>query len=202
MAATIGDNTMRSALPLDGRAVAGRTPGLLLGPYYPLEPSADASTDLCDRDVPLPTDARYLRLQGTVVNLQGRPVTGAWVEIWHADHQGRYRHPSAPRREQVAAGFTGYGRTRSDARGHFSFRRVVPGAYAAGDVRRAPHVHLQVTGQIDRLVTQMFLPGHPLNQGDHWYRTVSRPELLTPQVVRDDPGNALVLAWTVALAQG
>jgi len=150
--------------------------------------------------MPLPKGARHLRLQGRVIDLLGHPIA-ALVEIWHADHEGRYRHPSAPGHEEVDAGFRGYGRVRCDFQGRFDFHSLVPGAYAAGDVQRAPHIHLQATGRFDRLVTQLFLPEHPLNGLDRWYRAVAHPELLTPEIVHDDAGASLVLACTVVLAR-
>lgn len=179
-----------------------RTPGLLLGPFYPVAAADGAArSDLWRDDAPLPDGAHRLRLAGSVVDARGHPAARALVEIWHADHVGRYRHPSAPDHEHVAPGFAGYGSVRSDASGHFAFRSLVPGAYVAGGVRRAPHVHVQVTADSDRLVTQMFMPGHPMNGDDRWYRTVARPGLLVPDVLHDDC-DVLELAWTIVLGRG
>lgn len=201
MMETVSDKTSRSP-GADGKpAAARRTPGLLLGPYYPLAPSGGAGADLWERGAPLPDGARCLQLEGRLIDLQGLPVAGALVEIWHADHQGCYRHPSAPGNETVVTGFAGHGSVHSNAQGCFAFRSLVPGGYVDGDVKRAPHIHVQVTGRVDRLVTQIFLPAHPLNGRDRWYRAVARPELLTPDVVRDE-ANILVLGWTVVLTQG
>lgn len=197
MMAMVSDETTVDREP----AVVRRTPGLLLGPYYPLTPSNGSDADLWSGDARLPDGARYLQLQGRVLNLLGVPVADALVEIWHADYHGRYRHPSAPDHERVVKGFAGHGSVCSDTQGRFAFRSLVPGAYADGLVQRAPHVHVQVTGQVDRLITQIFLPGHPLNGHDRWYRAVARPELLTPDVLRDG-ADTLALAWTVVLTQG
>lgn len=197
MSAAAGTSGTRNE-PLTGH----RTPGLLLGPFYPVATArSGASADLWDDDAPLPAGARRLRLKGQVIDVRARPVAAALVEIWHADHEGRYRHPSAPDHEHVPSGFAGYGCTRCDAEGQFVFRSLAPGGYLAGDVHRAPHVHVQVTGESDRLVTQVFLPSHPVNGQDRWYRAVARPELLTAHVVHDD-ADVLELAWTIVLARG
>jgi protocatechuate 3,4-dioxygenase beta subunit len=201
MTDTMGRAQRASATPNEAGAVH-RTPGLLLGPYYPVARSGGGGRDLWRDGVsPPPAVARRLRFEGQAIDRRGNPTEGALVEIWHADPDGRYPHPSAPDHEQVAPGFAGYGRTQCDAQGRFVFRSLVPGGYVAKDVRRAPHVHVQVTGRSDRLVTQLFLPRHPLNAQDRWYRAVERPELLVPDVVRDD-ADALVLGWTIVLAQG
>jgi len=175
---------------------------LLLGPFYPVASAKGAAaSDLWREDAPPPDGARRMRLVGRVVDARGHPAVGALVEIWHADPYGRYPHPSAPDHEHVAPGFTGYGCMRSNGRGRFAFRSLVPEAYVAGGVRRAPHVHVQVTANSDRLVTQMFLPRHPLNGEDRWYRMVARPESLTADVMHDD-ADVLELAWTIVLAHG
>jgi protocatechuate 3,4-dioxygenase, beta subunit len=130
-------------------------------------------------------------------------VVGAEIELWQADPCGRYRHPSAPDSALVPEGFAGYGRTRTDHGGAFRFTSLVPGAYTEGDVLRAPHLHLQITGCFDRLVTQLFFPGHPANTHDRWHRALLQPRLLTPEVQAWSPdGDGLHLLWTAVLTCG
>lgn len=176
-----------------------RTPGLLLGPYYPLQVPIGADANLWRGDT-LPAGTRHLRLEGRVLSREGAPAPNVCIELWQADPGGHYRHASAPGHTQVAACFAGYGLTHCDAEGRFVFRSLVPGAYAAGGVVRAPHLHVQISGRIDRLVTQVFLPGDERNRLDPWYRAVAHPERLLPHVIRDD-ANALHLHWTVFIAQ-
>ena len=45
------------------------------------------------------------------------------------------------------------------------------GLYAAGtaenpDARRPPHIHFDISGRINRLITQMYFPGERLNEQD------------------------------------
>ena len=159
-----------------------------------------ADADLWRGDT-LPVRSRHLRLEGQVLTHDELPVPHACIELWHADPAGRYRHASAPGHTQVAAGFAGYGVTHGDAQGRFVFRSLVPGPYSDGVVVRAPHLHAQVTGRFDRLVTQIFLPGDERNHSDRWYRAVTHPERLVPQVIRDD-AEGLHLQWTVFIARG
>lgn len=176
------------------------TPALLLGPYYPLQPVSDASAVLW-RGGRLPAGARMLRLNGRVQSLGGVAVPAADVELWHADPAGRYRHPSAPEQSQVLDGFTGYGRTRTGDDGSFVFDTLLPAGYEDGNVRRTPHLHLQITGRFDRLVTQLFLAGHADNDRDHWYRALRSPNALTA-TLRADREDRLDIEWTAVLRRG
>jgi protocatechuate 3,4-dioxygenase beta subunit len=185
------------------RAAAGaprRTPGMLLGPFYPLAPGANPGGNLWD-GTHRPDGARDFRLEGRVRNLAGAPVADATVELWHADPAGRYRHPSAPGAGLVLAGFSGYGRVPSSGDGRFVFSSLLPGGYAEGEVVRAPHLHLQITGRVDRLVTQLFLPQHPGNASDPLYRALVHPRRLTVEAIDDDAGP-MILRWTAVLASG
>ncbi|MEO7708427.1 MAG: hypothetical protein ABIS28_07845 [Caldimonas sp.] len=179
-------------------ALSRRTPGLLLGPYYPLEPPVDAGTDLWTGAVPI--HARRLQLECHVRSGAGTPLPDARIEMWHADPGGRYRHPSARDTAAVLDGFTGYGAAHGDADGRCVFRSLVPGAYLEGTTLRAPHLHLQITGRHDRLVTQLFLPGDARNGEDRWYCAVVRPDRLLPEVVQDDV-ELLSLRWTAFLGR-
>ena len=176
------------------------TPNLILGPYYPVRAAVDADHRLW-RGPPPGAGARRLRVQGRVLSVAGLAVSGADVELWHADPAGRYPHPSAAGHGQVLPGFVGYGRVRSDAEGGFAFESLAPGAYAGPDGTRATHLHFQITGSFDRVVTQVFLPDDPARESDHWYRAASRREMLLARVVHDEP-EALHLEWTAVLIRG
>jgi Tripartite tricarboxylate transporter family receptor/Dioxygenase len=158
------------------------TPSLILGPFYPPHPPVHAGSTLW---APAPGHSRRLQLVeigGRVINAAGMAVCDALVEIWQADECGRYGHPGAPQPAPADPTFARYGALRTDACGLYRFHTLKPGAYGDGAKRRAPHVHFQVTGLQDRLVTQMFFPDEPLNAGDHWYRSVKRPQDLVARV--------------------
>lgn len=177
------------------------TPGLILGPYYPLDPPKDACADIWlpgqggfDRRLPV-------ELAGRVLDRAGRAVRGAVVEIWQADEDGRYAHPSAPPPAPADADFSGYARLRTGEDGAYRFRTFKPGAYGEGDRRRAPHIHFQVTGVRDRQITQMFFPDEALNAEDHWYRCTRRAYDLLPRRVAAASGH-LHLTWDIVLVTG
>ena len=165
------------------------TPGLTLGPFYPVAQSlrAGSSAPLASSLAGQPSP-RTLSLRGRVCDTLGRPLTGAQVEIWHADAAGRYRHPGQPNVEQVAPDFVGYGTSTTGQEGRWAFTTIRPGPYRHGVTERAPHVHFQVTHRGHRLVTQMFFPNQSMNPGDRWYRAASRPELLVARPAVDPSG--------------
>ena len=83
--------------------------------------------------------------------------------------------PSArPSFRSADPGFFGWGRARTDAEGRYSFRTVMPGAYATDEgALRRPHVNLMVLaiGLTRRLVTTVFFRGGTAG----WARAGERP---------------------------
>ena len=72
-----------------------RTPGQILGPFYPVGAKAAQTTDL----TLVPgrggkAEGQVLYVGGRVLNLAGEPVRNAEIEIWQANQNGRYTHPS------------------------------------------------------------------------------------------------------------
>jgi protocatechuate 3,4-dioxygenase beta subunit len=200
-AVTTDDSAACSASVIQAAAPLARaTPGLILGPFYPLQHAADADARLW-RGKRLPRGARRLTFQVHVTTQEGRPVAGACVEVWHADHAGRYPHPSAGNTGAALTGFTGYGMAPTDVEGSCEFDTVVPGAYRTDAGLRAPHVHLQISGRFDRLVTQVFLPDDAQRHEDRWYRASTRPDLLLAAIV-PAAGPHLRLHWTAVLTRG
>lgn len=176
------------------------TPGLILGPFYPVRPPHDSDHRLW-RGSTVPAGARRLTFAGAVLDLAGQPVVGGAVELWHADPAGRYPHPSAPESRLVDPSFLGYGRVTTDALGQFAFDSLVPGGYEAFHARRAIHLHVQITGRCDRLVTQVFLADDATRHDDHWYLAATRREQLVARTLSADAAG-LNLEWNAVIARG
>lgn len=183
------------------------TPGTLVGPFYPEARPREQDTDLTR------IKGRRVRAQGQVVHVAGRVldvrgevIRGARVELWQANTFGRYNHPSDTNPAPLDPGFQGYGVQLTDQEGRFRFTTIKPGPYRNGPSTRAPHLHFQVTGRIDRRVTQMFFPGEPLNEQDFVFQSVPRDRdrlvaTLHPAPPDEDPTSRL-LRWDIVLRQG
>ena len=160
------------ALPgLIRHAAAGlltATPRQTEGPFYPVAIPADADNDL----VAVAGQEAQARgivtlVGGRVLDIEGRPVAGATVEIWQCDADGHYLHPGDPGPRDQA--FQGFGRDRTGVDGLYRFRTIRPVPYTG----RTPHIHFAVLppGR-PRLVTQMFVAGEPGNARDFLYRAL------------------------------
>jgi protocatechuate 3,4-dioxygenase beta subunit len=62
---------------------------------------------------------------------------------------------------------------------------------------RPAHIHFQVSGKQDRLVTQMYFEGDPYNSTDRFLQTAGRTELLIakplPPTAELEPDSRLVV---------
>ncbi|MDX1438057.1 MAG: protocatechuate 3,4-dioxygenase subunit beta [Anaerolineales bacterium] len=108
---------------------------------------------------------------GKVLDESGRPVRNALIEIWQANACGRYLHINDQHDAPLDPNFTGAGRTLTDENGVYRFISIRPGAYPWGNHHNAwrpSHIHLSIFGVnfIQRLVTQMYFPGDPLQPLD------------------------------------
>ena len=85
-------------------------------------------------------------LQGRVLDSACVPITGAKVEIWQADSDGRYKWNSAD--EMRDMNFAGSGRTVTDNLGRYSFMTVIPG-YAKDEMDPNVIIHVSHSDFID-----------------------------------------------------
>ena len=67
---------------------------------------------------------------------------------------------------------------------------------------RAPHIHFQVTGSVDRLVTQMFFSVEPLNAIDRSLNGSLYPELLMAPIVTASETLVSSVSWNIVLNEG
>ncbi|MGD6749939.1 catechol 1,2-dioxygenase [Streptomyces sp. BH105] len=170
--------------------------GTIEGPYYvPDAPELPAEATL-----PMRPDEQGtpLLFQGQITSVDGTPLPGARVEMWHADDAGYYSQyaPDLPE-------WNLRGTVVADAGGRFAIRTIEPAPYqiptdgscgnliaAAGwHAWRPAHLHLKVSAAGHQLITtQLYFKG-----GSHIEDDIAqavKPELvLAPTVAANGTGH-------------
>ncbi len=145
------------------------TPPEIEGPFYPVTAQKDKDFDLTrveGSEGVAKGDPVWI--EGTVIDPSGAPIENATVDLWQANAAGRYRHPHDPNPAPLDPNFQGWAVVQTGTEGAFRFKTVLPGSYpAARDWMRPPHIHFKITRRgFVELITQMYFPGHPLNEPD------------------------------------
>jgi protocatechuate 3,4-dioxygenase, beta subunit len=143
--------------PPSAAATLPPTPQQTAGPFYPLSLPQDSDNDLVHVSGHAESaNGIVTHITGRILDPRGRPISGARVEIWQCDANGRYHYvkdggSDRPRDEN----FQGYGAATTDATGGYQFLTVKPVPYSG----RTPHIHFVISGRgFERFITQMW-PG-------------------------------------------
>src|SRR5690242_548665 len=168
-----------------------RTPDQILGPFYPLK-TLGQNADLTKvPGRPGRAAGLVLNVMGQVLNLKGEPVRDAKVELWQANTYGRYTHPSDDNTAPLDPNFEGSALLTTDNDGRYRFKTIKPAAYPAGPNRMRPaHIHFQVSGRQDKIVTQMYFEKDPYNEIDPFLNSVGgieRQEMLVRKLLDPSP---------------
>ncbi|MCG2624791.1 catechol 1,2-dioxygenase [Arthrobacter sp. I2-34] len=169
--------------------------GSIEGPYYvPDAPQLQSPATLPMREDEAGTP---LLFQGRVTNVDGEPLAGAHVEIWHADDLGFY--------SQYAPGLPEWnlrGTVIADADGFYQINTIQPAPYqiptdgacgqliaAAGwHAWRPAHLHLKVSAPGHELLTsQLYFKGD--NHINDDIASAVKPELILDPTPRADGGG-------------
>ena len=150
----------------------------LTGPVYGRDAIGPLDHDLTRQHPGEPVGQRIV-IEGQVLDEGGRPVPHTLLEVWQANAAGRYAHKVDQWDAPLDANFTGAGRTLTDARGHYRFVTIRPGAYPwrnHHNAWRPAHIHFSLFGHafLTRLVTQMYFPGDPLLALDPIFNAVPK----------------------------
>jgi protocatechuate 3,4-dioxygenase beta subunit len=183
----------------------------LAGPVFGDETVGELDHDLTRQHEGEPLGERIV-VSGRVLDEDGRPVSGALLEIWQSNAAGRYHHQVDQHPAPLDPNFTGAGRCLTDAEGNYRFVTVKPGSYPWGNHENAwrpAHIHFSIFGRafLQRLVTQMYFPGDPLFPYDPIFTSVRDPrarELLisTFDLETTTPEWALGYRWDIVLGRG
>lgn len=146
------------------------TAGMTEGPFYPDKLPLDTDNDLIViNDSSSSAVGEITYLGGRIVDLDGRPVPSAHVEIWQCDAGGVYYHSRDRNIDRRDVQFQSYGRFVTDRQGRYFFRTIKPVAYTG----RTPHIHFAVSRKGRRLLTtQMLIEGEPQNKTDGLFKRI------------------------------
>ena len=162
---------------------AGRhagTPRAIEGPLY------IAGAPLAKYEVRVDEEADAQRgetmvMEGRVLDIHGKPVAGAIVDVWHANELGRYSHFDPDQAEYALRR-----RIETDAEGRYRFRSFLPPGYAippnsptselftaiGRHGNRPAHIHfLVVAPGLRTLTTQVNVPGDSFIDDDFAFAT-------------------------------
>src|SRR6266481_4808917 len=210
MAIAAGGFAVSGAFSVAFAQTLKRTPGEILGPFYPVLRSMEKTADLTI----LPGKSgraagQVIYTMGRVVNVEGQPVKAARVELWQANTHGRYTHPSDTNPAPLDPNFEGFAVQDTDAEGRYRFKTIKPGAYpATANWMRPAHIHFQVSGRQDKIVTQMYFEDDPYNKIDPFLNSVGgaeRQELLVKKLLPPPPDfepDSKMVIFDMALYKG
>jgi protocatechuate 3,4-dioxygenase beta subunit len=166
-----------------------RTSDQILGPFYPLgEPAKGGDLTLVPGR-PRRAQGQVIRLTGRVLDRAGLPVRRGKLQIWQANAFGRYAHPNDDNPAPLDPGFEGFAVVETDDDGHYNLRTIKPGAYPTGPTSIRPsHIHFEVFGKRERLITQLYFAGDPHHDSDRWLQSSAKPETIVMPIRDPLPG--------------
>jgi protocatechuate 3,4-dioxygenase beta subunit len=162
-----------------GAALLPRTSDQILGPFYPLGEPAKGSDLTRVPGRPGQAQGQIIRVTGRVLDRSGAPVRGGRVLIWQANTFGRYTHPNDDNLAPLDPCFEGSAALTTDLDGCYNIRTIKPGAYPTprGTVRPS-HIHFEVFGKRERLITQLYFAGDPHHDADTWLQSAPDPSTI------------------------
>jgi protocatechuate 3,4-dioxygenase beta subunit len=178
--AGLGAGAATLAAGTAARAACSVTAWQVDGPFYP-QAITDQDWDMTH------VSGSTTRAAGTVIEVTGKvidancnPVPGCVLEVWQANHKGRYQHPldAGDENRPMDPNFQGYARIVADNNGEYRFVSIRPASYAAiGDWIRPAHIHFKAHAAFNPSVTtQMYFSDDPLNDKDLLLQDLSPAE--------------------------
>lgn len=144
------------------------TPAQVEGPFYPVVEQADKDLDLTLIEGHSETaTGEVILVRGQVFDTRAQPLKNALVDVWQANHHGRYAHPDDKNPAPLDPHFQGWGIIRTDENGWYNIKTIKPAPYPLSAVSesgwRPRHIHFKVSQPgFDSLITQMYFRGDPL----------------------------------------
>jgi protocatechuate 3,4-dioxygenase alpha subunit len=148
------------------------------------------------------TIGERIRIAGYVYDGDGVGVPDAMIEIWQANHHGRYNHPADGRDLPLDPSFHGFGRAATAADGSYAFETIKPGRVPFDDQRlQAPHICVAMfaRGLLNHAFTRLYFADEPANADDPVLRLVPSDRRATLLARRADDDQAVVYHFDIVL---
>ena len=168
-----------------------------VGPYVKIGFESFTVVELAPPSV----SGERITLAGRVADGDGKPVNDAVIEIWQANALGKYAHPEDAQDKPVEAGFRGFGRCLTDAKGGYRFTTIKPGRVPGpAGAPQAPHIVVTVfmRGLLKHLITRVYFPDEAANAEDPVLKLVPADRRAT-LIARRSPRDKAALEWNVIL---
>jgi protocatechuate 3,4-dioxygenase beta subunit len=178
---------------INHRDRAGATDTTVLGPFYVGEHRVTPHGSDIAPDAP----GERLYVDASVTDVAGKPIGGAEIDVWHADHTGLY---DSQQPGYTLATPSQRARFVTGGDGRFQFRTNIPHSYPVptdgpvgellaargGHVMRPAHIHflLRASG-FETLVTHVFAAGDDYLDSDVVFGV--KPSLVAQIQARDAP---------------
>lgn len=175
----------------------GITPSQTVGPFfaYGLTPTGRYEWNDAFTNNLVTSDAtgERIRIEGQVLDGDGKPVPDCMLEIWQADAQGRFVDPKDSRALPNTK-FRGFGRCGTGANGEYAFDTIKPGPVPGpGGKPQAPHILVAIfaRGMLLHNYTRIYLDGEAANAADPVLALVPADRRATLIAKRKADGNAV-----------
>jgi protocatechuate 3,4-dioxygenase, alpha subunit len=176
-----------------------QTPSQTVGPFYSLGLTRRPMNTLITDS----TAGERIRVQGYVLDGDGKPVPDALVEIWQANSYGRYNHPDDKQEKPLDPNFIGWGRCAADKTGSFSFETIKPGPVPGPEQSvQAPHINVVVfaRGMLVHAYTRIYFADEAVNDNDPVLLSIkSKKRRRTLIANRDDEDRKSVYRFDIRL---
>ena len=156
------------------------TPSQTVGPYFAYglaphsrcdwqpSPHYDSKQTVGANLITPDASGQKVRIEGRVLDGDGKPINDAMIEIWQADEQGRYMHARGEK-PRPNAKFTGFGRSATDKDGMYVFDTIKPGSVPGPEGKpQAPHIVVCIfsRGMLRQVYTRLYFSDEAANDAD------------------------------------
>jgi len=146
-----------------------QSPSQTVGPYFAQGLLREGDQVFTNVLVSENTEGERIRIEGYVLDAEGRPIEDAMIEIWQANNHGRYNHPLDEQDKPLDPEFMGHSRASTDVNGKYRFETIKPGSVPGpGNTAQAPHINVIVfaRGMLSHAFTRIYFENEADNRND------------------------------------